>query len=359
MKKFIFILSVLALVNVFGCFNVYADVADDIYFDYIDVIKGYKIKNDLQNIFYFVYDIDKNGVPELVIEDTALPSVSDIYVYSHKNSQAEFIEKYDGGRTRFFEYPGNGLAISYTMDGYGHMELVALDNYGLNKIKEWEVEGCNELNLLPEPAKIIEMKALHDETIDFEWIKYSIKSRYWSGDENQYWSYSTSGLMSADVISEVKISSDWTSICDPGAIVDANRGIFDTHQTTVSNYPYEEYSVFSSSTGDETLTLGIIENPYVYGKEDPMDKAVSSQIAYIQRIGGVMTGYSTDSDGMYDKCVNISWDVSGSHHFARFEYETCYGRIGYYDLMYFDERQIDTHKMNLSFRVLGEYQGEY
>lgn len=164
----------------------------------------------------------------------------------------------------------------------------------------------------------------------------------------EYWKYSTSGLMTSE--RELEHSYGWSSIFDPGAMVYADRSIFDKKEVTVMNYPVAEYSVYSSTTGPETLTLGIVES------NSNIDNVVMNHINYIERIGGRMTGYSVDGDGVYNRCINISWDAAGMHHYARFEYELSPARVGYYDLMFTDYRSFDIGLMNSSFSVLGEYQ---
>ncbi len=125
----------------------------------------------------------------------------------------------------------------------------------------------------------------------------------------------------------------------------------------------EFYSCFGSDDSDETLTLGETFNYDYSGMSDiqKLKHQVSKQINYINSIGGTMTGYRIESSGsIFERyALNISWDVGGEHHYARFESDNaslvC---IGYYDLCYSESGivQYDIPYMNEHFGAVYDVQ---
>ena len=124
---------------------------EDICEAYIDTISEYDYYDETSasGIYYYIYDIDKDGTPELIINDQALPSSSDIDVYTYEYGEVVYLGYIVGGRVKFFTYPGNGFAVSYTMDGYGTMDLISVIDESTEVTETWDIERFNELDLLP------------------------------------------------------------------------------------------------------------------------------------------------------------------------------------------------------------------
>ncbi len=161
---------------------------------------------------------------------------------------------------------------------------------------------------------------------------------------------------------EGEVYTQWTPselgmISAPGSLVYASSQAFNQLLYTNVGTSYKDvYSCFGNYGGNESLTLGFnILDDYTWATdaETPLRAKVASHINYISAIGGVMTGYAFgwDTSGPY---VNISWDIGGEHHYARFENALGYRpAIGYYDLMYKDGSSVqsDIAYMNETFRV--------
>ena len=175
----------------------------------------------------------------------------------------------------------------------------------------------------------------------------------------RYTYFSAAGRMS-NKLEDVTLSSH----AAPGGIIKADASLFNKIISSSNIIKYNEYTCYGSDYSPETLTLGVARNDFTNPSyRQCLQICVNNQIAYIQSIGGVMTGYSFESDGggTGGEALNISWDVGASHHFARFEL-AMYNRIavGYYDLMYTSSSTVqnDIPYMNNSFVVRYEDQSE-
>ena len=152
----------------------------------------------------------------------------------------------------------------------------------------------------------------------------------------------------------------------PGAIVYADGNLFDQKIAQSLPLANEDYTVYKNSNSEETITLGMfyvgIDQMSGWDFNSAIDACVYRQIDYIEHIGGKMTGYTIEKSN-YDtgrKVLNISWDIAGYHHYARFANET--GNIhtvGYYDYMFTDNTPDVSEKIekfNCSFGVAYELQ---
>lgn len=178
---------------------------------------------------------------------------------------------------------------------------------------------------------------------------------------SRYNHYSTSGL---------KVPTDYfdnrfSAICCPGATVYADADVFtDLIAKQLDDYSvsFNGYSCFGNSGRSETLTLGIVDFD-TRSQDGGLESYIYRHIDYIKSIGGNMTGYNliTDYDAYertyYTAAVNISWDVDGMHHYARFEPDIYI--VAYYDLAFptGSSVQNDIPYMNDHFGCAFEYQG--
>lgn len=157
--------------------------------------------------------------------------------------------------------------------------------------------------------------------------------------------------------------SDFIAMDCMGAIVEADFDMFNFCSVHAGVEGEDEYACYAGNNTPETLTLGfksLYEIGGGYNLEPGMEAlqlVVADQISYVKHIGGVMTGYSFDDNGIGREAVNISWNIGTMHHYARFEFEGGGGHsIGYYDLMYTDSSDVDIAAMNNSFCVAYEVQ---
>lgn len=173
-----------------------------------------------------------------------------------------------------------------------------------------------------------------------------------AGAAERYTYFSAAGRMS-NKLGDVVLSSHAAT----GGVVLADASLFNKIISSSNMVKYNEYTCYGSDNSPETLTLGVARNDFTNPSyRQCLQICVNNQIAYIQSIGGIMTGYTFESDGgrLNGEALNISWDVGETHHFARFELSE-YNRIavGYYDLMYTSNSTVqnDIPYMNNSFIV--------
>lgn len=62
-----------------------------------------------RDLRYGIYDIDKNGIPELIIEDYYNATESTYHIYTYDGSGASYIGSYPGIHSSLYEYNGSGF----------------------------------------------------------------------------------------------------------------------------------------------------------------------------------------------------------------------------------------------------------
>lgn len=112
--------------------------------DYYSITQEYDeyVANEYGEFAYssaYIYDINKDGIPELIINNQSLPSVSYIYVYTYDSTGPVYLGEVSGGRVRFFGYSGNGFMVSYTMDLIGDMVLYSIYGDEICETDTWEI----------------------------------------------------------------------------------------------------------------------------------------------------------------------------------------------------------------------------
>lgn len=156
-----------------------------------------------------------------------------------------------------------------------------------------------------------------------------------------------------------------SAIFCPGACVYADADVFtDLIAKHSDDYSvaFNGYSCFGNSNRAETLTLGIVDFD-TRSQGDGLEAYIYKHIDYIKSIGGTMTGYKKCTEynkwskDYYTSAINISWDVDGMHHYARFE--PYIYLVSYYDLAFptGSSVQNDIPYMNDNFYCAFEYQG--
>lgn len=96
----------------------------------IDVVHGYSPNNVM--IDYALYDMDKDGIPELFVKYGTCEADFQIAIYTYKNDQLKQItDELGGGHTGFaYDYVANQIVLCYGHQGYGNMSWYDLDGNG-------------------------------------------------------------------------------------------------------------------------------------------------------------------------------------------------------------------------------------
>lgn len=69
--------------------NAEESISDDICSLYLKVIKEEEedVVSEFGGVYAYVYDIDDNGIPDIIINHQELPTASDIYVYTYEEKK--------------------------------------------------------------------------------------------------------------------------------------------------------------------------------------------------------------------------------------------------------------------------------
>lgn len=101
---------------------------------YLKKLKSYATENNrdayrryLQD--YYLTDIDKDGVPELLVNYGSCEADMELHVYTWKNHKVKCIEKFHNNHSAYFAYPnGNGFIMYYSFMGYESISKITLKN---------------------------------------------------------------------------------------------------------------------------------------------------------------------------------------------------------------------------------------
>lgn len=111
---------------------------------------------------YYLYDIDKNGIPELLFcyEDFSIPETWHIYTYCpYQSKNAVFLGEFSLSKEEWWTYPeGNGLLKYWVVKGAREVTLYTLEN---NTMKETQVFP----DTVPQPDDLMEVLFPRAETI--------------------------------------------------------------------------------------------------------------------------------------------------------------------------------------------------
>lgn len=101
---------------------------------YLKKLKTYGTKNKKNSYgrymqSYYFTDIDKDGVPELLVQYGAYEADMELHVYTWKNGKVKCIKKFHNNHTTYYAYPnGNGFILCYTFMGYESISKLTLKN---------------------------------------------------------------------------------------------------------------------------------------------------------------------------------------------------------------------------------------
>lgn len=96
-----------------------------------------------RDLRYGIYDIDKNGIPELIIEDYYNATESTYHIYTYDGSGASYIGSYPGIHSSLYEYNGSGFVYFSAMSGEGVIRLFSIDGGSLSIVRSVEVTPQN------------------------------------------------------------------------------------------------------------------------------------------------------------------------------------------------------------------------
>ena len=137
---------------------------------YRDVLVDYAFANlsDYEKPKYFIYDINKDKIPELIIKTGTCEADYQYHYYTFSNSFAVLLGQYSAMRSSLYQNPNNnGIIRIGGAQGYGSISLIELTNGALSDriIKEGPIEDLDldRYNSLPlAECEIIYSSALDD-----------------------------------------------------------------------------------------------------------------------------------------------------------------------------------------------------
>lgn len=136
MKKCITkLLIFVTLISCFGVIPSYANESDNIISAYLNILNGYSDKEG-GTAKYIVYDIDKNGTPELIIE-SGVASASILNFYTFDNDDVKWLGSKEGSHVSLASVPNkNGILRTSAHSSFQHVSLISIKD---NKIEETEI----------------------------------------------------------------------------------------------------------------------------------------------------------------------------------------------------------------------------
>lgn len=245
MKKILSIIMAIAILCGMCAVTVGAEYGEDICWEYISVIS--EMGSDLEefeHIDSYIYDIDKNGTPELIINDQKSPSVSEIYIFTYEQNRLVDVGNYPGGRIMLHPYEGRGFLVSYTMDGYGTIKYLYMKDNEIHFSHGWEVNGFEDL----ESYGKLELLT----TVDYASVKKAIIKQ--SKLNNNY-----NNISVAVTLNDEEIVFDQPPILQNDRTLVPMRAIFEAMACDVY-WDGENQAVDVWRDGENVMTLWIGEN---------------------------------------------------------------------------------------------------
>lgn len=126
---------------------------------YSQILNEYKKDITLggENPKYFLYDIDKTGVPELIVNQDFSEGEKqiDIYTYDLLNKSVKYITSTDSGHSSFGSVPNeNGIMMLSAQMGYENVQIISLENDKITS--KFIIENKYCVSEYDEPDDIIE-----------------------------------------------------------------------------------------------------------------------------------------------------------------------------------------------------------
>ena len=128
MKKFLNILiATIAFLSV-GCIAVEANENEEIITAYTNVLKSSQYQDDgIKKCKYIIYDIDKNGIPELIVDMGEYEAERKIYFYTFENGQAKYIGDRGSSHSDFASIPDkNGIMIITAHSSHQYAGIISV-----------------------------------------------------------------------------------------------------------------------------------------------------------------------------------------------------------------------------------------
>ena len=309
--------------------HVIAASADD-----IEILHMYSGVFDGENYEkYALYDIDKNGFPELILSENYFHKFAECHIYTYLNNNIVDLGTMPIGYG-IYGIDENGILFSSGGTGVLVYTRFYLQNNVLIEEENTYLSCCNQPNFEEykyKEADISQKDFIELEnklqTIEFEDIfelendnQSHVSTSYDDGGE---WRYTSAGMKYMTSLYSVDFLANVYAITE-------------AFPTIIMQEEKPRYSVYGALDNSDTLTVGQTEFPLhgEYSKQEQLKAALHNHIKYIERVGGVMTGYAEQNPGSsvvgYAYGFVISWDIKDKHHYAKFCYYN--GEIGYYDL---------------------------
>ena len=98
---------------------------------YRDILVDYAFANlgDYENPKYFIYDINKDKIPELIVKTGTCEAEYQYHYYTFSNNSAVLLGQYPGIHSNLYQYPNNnGILHIGGAQGYNYILLVELTN---------------------------------------------------------------------------------------------------------------------------------------------------------------------------------------------------------------------------------------
>lgn len=133
---------------------------------------------------YYIYDIDKNSVPELIVKHGTCEADYYYTVSSFENNAVKDVGELMGGHTALAGYLQNGIICHTAHMGYEMLWLYSLENGNLNKTEIYSAEGDyqydNDISKFPNASEWL----ISSKITDYALLEKYIESNSYTGNEN-------------------------------------------------------------------------------------------------------------------------------------------------------------------------------
>lgn len=132
-----------------------------------------------RDLHYGIYDIDKNGIPEFIIEDYYNATNSTYHIYTYINNRVSYIGNYPGVHSSLYKYNGNGFVYFSASNGTGVIRLFSITDGTLSVLRSIDINLQNyyEPEDIFEGAEMpIELHSYHEaQNLYSDYIYHDLK----------------------------------------------------------------------------------------------------------------------------------------------------------------------------------------
>ena len=134
MKKFV--MKLLVLIMMISCLNALNVSAYDhniIMSAYLDVLNGTRDYGE-NTVQYLLYDIDKNGIPEIIIDSGTCEADRCTYFYTYDNGSVKYLGEKLSSHSYFASIPHkNGILIISSHSSHQYAGIISITNTGIEE----------------------------------------------------------------------------------------------------------------------------------------------------------------------------------------------------------------------------------